>query len=595
MSKGSAGLTLIVLTWLLVVIMPPGGFASQDFVQRATQEVAARQFVAAESDLRRALAKNPKSEAAYDLLGVCQVSTGHYAEARESFEECVKLNPKNISARVSLGKLLLYFHESGPALKQFEAALALDANVLTRNPGSYNGFNLLGLCRIDQHRYAEADRAFRRCIRINPNDPTGYINLGLTLVAMKEDAVGLKEFQTGLRLKPDNPVALLNVGLIYARQHNFATASLYLGRAHALAPENLRISAALAGAELSCGKVHEAKTLADELADQRDLSPAARESLALQFLSSGYPKTAVAIVRNQPGIAAPICRMAFQQAKTFYENGQSQKTIQIVNAFQVFSPRDPKLRALLGSAYYELGKPQAAAQAFQEAIRLDPQNADYYFRLGMVFLKYHTPQPAVYVFQHAVQSLPQSPELWFGLGMSEFFASGKGDGERNLREAIKLRPQYAIAYVVLGSLLRQTGRPREAAQAFQNAIKIRPNWYVPYYLYGKSASELGAPERAQAIAMLRKAIALNPQFARAHYQLGSVLEQAGQLEQAAAELKRSLQLNRQLASAHYRLGRIYVKLGDHAAANVQFHLFEIEREQETKYDSVQRLIVQIQH
>jgi tetratricopeptide (TPR) repeat protein len=524
----------------MVVIPSRKGFASQDLVQRAAQEVAVRQFAAAESDLRIALAKNPRSAAAYKLLGVCQISTGHYAKARESFDECVKLNPKDISARLALGKLLLHFHESRPALEQFEAALALDTNVLTRNPGSYNGFNLLGLCRIDQHRYAEAERAFRRCIRINPNNPTGYINLGLTLVAMKEDAVGLKEFQTGLRLKPDDPVALLNVGLIYARQHNFATASLYLGRAHALAPANLRISAALAGAELRCGKVDEAKTLADELADQRDLDPAARESLALQFLSSGYPKTAVTIVKNQPEIAAPVCRLAFQQAKAFYENGQSQKTIQILNAFQIFSPRDPKLCALLGSAYYELGKPQAAAQAFQEAIRLDPQDADYYFKLGMVFLKYHTPNPAVYVFKHAVQSLPQSPELWFGLGMSEFFASRMPQGEKDLREAIKLRPQYAVAYVVLGSLLRQSGRRREAIQAFQKAIKIRPDWFVPYYLYGKAAAELGAPERAQTIAMLHKAIALNPSFARAHYELGSALDQAGQLRQAAAELKKSL-------------------------------------------------------
>jgi tetratricopeptide (TPR) repeat protein len=94
--------------------------------------------------------------------------------------------------------------------------------------------------------------------------------------------------------------------------------------------------------------------------------------------------------------------------------------------------------------------------------------------------------------------------------------------------------------------------------------------------------------------MLHKAIALSPSFARAHYELGSALDQAGQLRQAAAELEKSLQLDPQLASAHYRLGQICAKLGDRTEARAQLRLFETEREQETKHDFVQRLIVQIQ-
>jgi Flp pilus assembly protein TadD len=559
----------------------------------ATKEVQAKDFLAALRHLRTLLATDPDSAEAYNLTGVCEVSLGDYAAAESAFQKSVSLDPHFPAAHVNLGELMLRMHKERAALTQFEAALAVDTNALTQDSQSYQGFNLVGLCLMDEHKYEAASRAFAHSLRINPHYAPAYANLGLALVALNDDSGALQTFFSALKLSPQDPVVISNIGLIYARQRKFADALTYLRQVYALTPNDTNVTAALAAAEIECGRSDEAEALIDDLARSGRLTSLMRASLAASWLQKNQAERALPLVEGNPELAARFYGLGCETAEALIEENHALAAVHLLEAIRVLRAPDAAYYALLGSAYYSLDRPKQASYNFQQAIRLDPSDTEDYFKLGMIFLKYHTYKPAIYVFQTALRSQPQSPKLWLGLGISCYFASNIAGGEQALRKAIRLAPDSAVAYVVLGDLLEQTGRFVEAAANFQQAIHLQPHSFAPYYYYGSVTARLGGEHLNKAIAGLRQAILLNPTFAEAHYELGKCLAEQGQTSEAVKELRASLELKPDLARSHYQLGRIFQKIGKTALARQQFRLFAAASEKQHSHDLIRRLIVQI--
>ncbi|MGH9402102.1 MAG: tetratricopeptide repeat protein [Terriglobia bacterium] len=590
----SLGTLSLLMLSLAALSSPHSSPGIAETIQLASREIRAGNYASAQKALREVLVRDPASAEANNLLGVCQAAAGSYAAAQKSFEESIRLRSGFSPAYVNLGNLLLKMHQEGGALKQFEIAINFDPGALTRNARPYAGFNLLGLCYTDEHKYAQARLAYEHSIRINPQYWPAYVNLGNELVALKQDSEALKQFAIALRIQPADPIALSNMGLIFARQEKFEQAAKYLRQAHAVASGNNAVTAALAGADIHCGQSLEAEALIEQLREEGSLDSRMRESLAATWLQKGKFARAVQLVQDQPKLAADFYRLGYLKAEALFETNQNQEAAELLESVRNLQAPNATFYGLLGSIYYALDEPKKASEDFQQAIRMDPSDPDYYFKLGMVFLKHHTPETATYIFHTALNSQPKSPKLWLGLGISYYFASNMSEGEHALRSAIALDPNYEIAYIVLGDLLDTTGRPGEAADIFKKAIELRPDSFVPYYYYGVAASRLGQGKLAAAVVTLRKAALLNPGFAEAHYELGKSLAEEGQFPEAIAELNKSLRLEPNLSRSHYQLGRVYEKLGNKARAQEEFHLFATASEKKNSNDLVlHRLIVQI--
>jgi len=585
------------LVGLLVVGLPAGvkdSAASVESLRLATQKIGAEDFAAAEEILRKVLMEEPDSAVAENLLGVCQAQTGGYEAAKKSFEKAIELNPKFPDPRVNLGNMLLGMHEEAAAMRQFKAALAIDPGILSRDVTSYSTFNVLGLCLTADHKYVEARRAFERSIRINPKFAPAHVNLGNTFVALKQEGAALKEFLNALAIQPKDPTALFNVGLIYGREGKVNLAEEYLSKAHDLAPEDKAISFALAEAQISCGEKEAAEKTIANLKKEAQLGPTAKQGLATLWLENGEPGKAVELIQDAPEVAPSFYKLGYKTAESNFESGRYAEAAKILEAIRSLAGPDAAFHDLLGSVYYALDDPRKASDELQEAIRLEPTDPEHYFKLGMVFLKHRTPEPAITVFESALKTRPDVPKLWLGLGLSYYFASRLQDAEQALRKALALDPQYEVPYVVLGDLFEQSGRVDEAIDVFGKVIQIRPDLYLPYYYYGKLASKQGGKRIGEAVEKLKKAVALNPAFADAHYELGKAQAEAGQPAEAIPELKRSLELKPGLAQSHYQLGLIYKKLGDQTQSAEQFRLFQAASKEENPEDLIRRLEVQIE-
>jgi tetratricopeptide (TPR) repeat protein len=227
-----------------------------------------------------------------------------------------------------------------------------------------------------------------------------------------------------------------------------------------------------------------------------------------------------------------------------------------------------------------------ASDELQEGIKLDPNNPERYFLLGLVYLKHRTPALAQIVFEHGLAQAPNSARLWLWLGLSQYLGDDTARAQDSVQKALRIDPGLVDGYLVLGDMLESDGRLAEASELFHQAIEKRPDLFIGYFYCGKVALENGETMQEQALTFLTKAIALNPDFADAHYEKGRALEQAGKLPAAAEEYKVSLLKNGNLSQAHYRLALIYRKLGQAQSANSELALFEKTKLMEKEKDSV---------
>ena len=124
--------------------------------------------------------------------------------------------------------------------------------------------------------------------------------------------------------------------------------------------------------------------------------------------------------------------------------------------------------------------------------------------------------------------------------------------ESLLRQDLARWPNYWVAHGLLGSLLLERDRPREAIRYLQRAVRIKPDYAVGFNNLGAALSKLGMQQPATAAFV--RALELRPQFAGAHYNLGVELAALGRLHEAISHYRQALDVRSYDPDFHNNLG-----------------------------------------
>ncbi|WP_269606500.1 tetratricopeptide repeat protein [Prochlorococcus marinus] len=138
--------------------------------------------------------------------------------------------------------------------------------------------------------------------------------------------------------------------------------------------------------------------------------------------------------------------------------------------------------------------------------------------------------------------------------------------EGKLLEAVKYY-QYCInqgfkdhiVFSNYGCLLKGLGKLQEAEIYTRKAVELNPNFARSHFNLGSILNDLGKLEEAEI--STRKAVELNPTFTEAHSNLGSILNDLGKLQEAEIATRKAVELNPTFAEAHSNLGSILKGLG----------------------------------
>ena len=130
------------------------------------------------------------------------------------------------------------------------------------------------------------------------------------------------------------------------------------------------------------------------------------------------------------------------------------------------------------------------------------------------------------------------------------------------------RPHSAPECFQLGTQLAQRGQLDEAIALLARAVELEPGHAAAHHNLGSAYRDRREPQAA--LAAYREAARLAPRFAEAHYGIGLMLLGERRYEEALASLARAIELNPRLAEARFEAGNAHMGLGNWQAALGEF-------------------------
>jgi tetratricopeptide (TPR) repeat protein len=135
---------------------------------------------------------------------------------------------------------------------------------------------------------------------------------------------------------------------------------------------------------------------------------------------------------------------------------------------------------------------------------------------------------------------------------------------RNFSEAIRLDPNYALAYAYRGGVHVNTDEPDKAIRDCSEAIRLEPRLALAYV--NRGAAYRHKKEYDRAIEDLNEAVRLDPKRPPAYYNRGLSYFEKGDYDQAIEDFSNLIRLEPRSAEAHLLRSRAYRKKGDEARA-----------------------------
>jgi Flp pilus assembly protein TadD len=232
------------------------------------------------------------------------------------------------------------------------------------------------------------------------------------------------------------------------------------------------------------------------------------------------------------------------------------------------SARAARLLDFAGSVYFLNHDYLNAAIAWKKSEAIAPLDPPLRFSLAMAYIRMGHSDWARKVLATLAAENAKEPLYPYWLGRLDYDGHEYNRAIRHFQHAIELAPGMARAYDNLGLCYYYQNQNDLAVENFNKAIDLgrtspHPSPW-PYLNLGITQQFLN--QLAAAETSVREAIRLDPDFAQAHFRLGSVLDDLGRSEAAISELREAARLDGSYAEPHMALARIYRRLGRETAA-----------------------------
>ncbi|HEY2963306.1 MAG TPA: tetratricopeptide repeat protein [Pyrinomonadaceae bacterium] len=211
---------------------------------------------------------------------------------------------------------------------------------------------------------------------------------------------------------------------------------------------------------------------------------------------------------------------------------------------------------------------EKALPYFEKAVEADSSYAEAWAQSGFCNEKLGKHAEALEASKKAVNLRP-SAESYFNIGLANFYLKQYREASEAYRAAIKLDPyNSADAYYALGLVYRDWGKADDEIQAYKQAIKLRPDYTVAYERLG--SRYLKSKKFNEAVEVFRQLSALKPGDAYAPNSMGEAYLELNRLNEAVESFRQSIRLKPDFGKAYYNLGKSLLAMGNRDAAIEQY-------------------------
>ena len=278
---------------------------------------------------------------------------------------------------------------------------------------------------------------------------------------------------------------------------------------------------------------------------------------------------------------------------------------------------DPQLEALTaeisknpknGDAFYNRAKYYYDIEGYDEAIfdlaaamKLDSLRPAYYHLLADTYLDYYQSRMALLTMQKASGMFPDSLHTLLKLSEFQLIMKKHDEAMQTIKTILDKDKQNADAYLMMGSILEETGDQKRALLAYKKATEIDPfltdGWIkigvladamkekdaVRYYktalrvdstsyqaMYALAMHHQNKNELKDAIMWYKKLNLTYPKVAQPYFNLGVLYNEMDSLDRSLQFLTIATSLDKIYSEAYYAKGVVLEKQGKLAEAQKQY-------------------------
>jgi tetratricopeptide (TPR) repeat protein len=425
-----------------------------------------------------------------------------YDLAQPPYEEAITQNPNNAGAYAGLAEIFAAENDAPNAIKNYEKALALDADLTELN-------GPLGVLYYQTGEILKSEIALQKAIAANPDNAETQFFFGLVRYKQNRDDEALAAFRRSIQLDPTNEEVYYYLGEVYDRKENDKEAIAAYRRAVELKPKYTE-----AWFDLGAAYYNRASDQGANSVDYDEAIKAYKEVVKIKPTHGEAHANLADVYRQRNMLDEAISE--YRLASTFIKDDPE--------IFSKFGYVASKRAAAPG--YHSFWK--MAFENFEKAVALNAQKPDYidYQNLG-------------WAYYNAAKS-----DIRLG---NKTEAMGKMAKARDaFQKSIGLNPVPKVAaaiYLNLGMTLTDMGDFKGAAEALEKATGIEKNWIAAFNELGIAYRKNG--EYDNAAKAFRRTIDIDENFYRGRYNLAESLFQGGKLSDAKKEFERLKKMKQQ--------------------------------------------------
>src|SRR5437868_12289980 len=272
-----------------------------------------------------------------------------------------------------------------------------------------------------------------------------------------------------------------------------------------------------------------------------------------------------AAARYRPGSQDVLVDLSI----AYLDAGQYGQALGPLGKALALDPRSVGAHHMLGKTHFMLGDFPRSVAELEAALRLSPDDYDIAYTLGLAHLKQHELAPARQIYDRLLARLGDRPQLHIIFGRAYRETSFLPEAIEEFKKAVRLDTHFPRAHYYLGlTYLLKDGASRldDAAAEFKVELDSNPNEFFANYYLG--VVYVIQRKWDLAVGLLEKATRIEPRNPDPYFHLGHAYQALERHRQAIEVLRKSIALNPELShndyqvtTAHYRLGQSLIKDG----------------------------------
>ncbi|HKQ92782.1 MAG TPA: tetratricopeptide repeat protein [Blastocatellia bacterium] len=479
---------------------------------------------------------------------------------------------------------------------KFDSAFPVLQRILDRSPNDLKARNLMGIALSAAGRREEANEHFKKVLSLEPKFVPALKNLALNELAIGKTQDAGIHFEEALKSAPQDATCHWGLAEIAFAARDYKRAALGYEQSGDLAWKDSRTTIKFATSCFEDGQPARAATILEKI--PTTLSGAGAN---IQFQAGvmfarleKYEAAARRFELARQGFPDPY-QVGYNLTLVLIRNRDYAAAIRVGEETLAAGRRKAEMYNLLAQAYEQSGQTKRAYDALRAATDIDPKDETNYLDLIALCLKHENYDLSLEIADIGVRRVPGGRRLRLHRGVALVMKSRLEEAVKEFQTAAELLPEDALPQVALGLALIQLDKHSEAIALLRRRTALNPNDPRVFWLLGealnRSGVQPGSEAEKEAVSALEKSIQLDPRLPQSRALLGKILLRGAEVARAAEHLEKAFELDPEDMTAAYQLAQALQRMGQAERAKQLFT--KVSQAKGEKLQDTQRSLLRI--